>query len=242
MGHPWSLAVEEQFYLVWPMVVLLFGRRSLIAITAIIVVTAVAVRFAMVDNGDFGVRIFVFSPARMDGLAVGAGIALLVRSSWGRAFLSAAAWPVAGAALMGLVALFIYEGGLPPFDPTVIRVGFSLLAALFGGLVAAVVLAPPASTISRMFSWRPLGAFGKYSYAVYVIHFPVIQLLVRHTDIAQDARSWAGFPLAGTFAVALVASAITLLFTLLSWKLLETPFLSLKSRFSSGRVQMSWGD
>ena len=211
-------------------------------ITAIIVVTAVAVRFAMFENGDFAIQFFSFSLARMDGLAVGAGIALLVRSQGGRTFLGTIAWPVAGAALMGLVALFIYKGGLPPHDPTVIRVGFSLLAAFFGGVVAAIVLAPPASTISRIFSWRPLAVLGKYSYAIYVIHFPVIQLLVRHTHIAQDARSWTSFQFAGMIAVALVASALTLMFTLLSWKLLETPFLRLRSRFSSGEVRMSWGD
>ncbi len=243
VGHLWSLAVEEQFYLIWPMIVFLFGRRSLIAITAILVVAAVAIRFFMIENGDSGVQVFVFSPARMDALAIGSGIALLVRSQRGRAFLSAIAWPVAGAALMALVALFIYKDGrLSPFDPTVVRVGFSFLAALFGGVVAAVVLAPSTSRLSRIFSWQPLRVLGKYSYAIYVIHFPVVQLLIRHTDIAQDTSSWAGFQLAGMFAIASVASVITLVLALLSWRLLETPFLRLRSRFSSGQVRMSWSD
>lgn len=240
VGHLWSLAVEEQYYLVWPVVVLLFSRRSLIVIAAVLVVAAVALRFAMVEQGYLTLQIYVFSPARMDGLAIGSGIALLVRGQRGRALLSAIALPVAGAALMGLVALFIYKSGLPPFDPTVIRVGLSLLAVFFGGVVAAVVLAPPASTLSRFFSWRPLTVLGKYSYALYVIHFPVIQLLVRHTTFSREVSSWVGFQLAGMIAIATVASAITLVLTLLSWKLLETPFLSLKSRFTSGSVRMSW--
>jgi peptidoglycan/LPS O-acetylase OafA/YrhL len=83
---------------------------------------------------------------------------------------------------------------------------------------------------------------GKYSYGIYVIHFPVVQLLVWHTDIGPEAASWAGFQLAGMIAVAFVASAITLVLTLLSWKLLETPFLSLKSRFRTGHVRMSWSN
>ena len=242
VGHLWSLAIEEQYYLVWPLIVFLFGRRSLIAITAMLVVAAVAMRFAMIANGDVEIQVFVFSPARMDALAVGSAIALLVRSQQGRAFLRAVAWPVASAAFIGLVAIFIYKDGLPAFDLMVVRVGLSLLAAFFGGVVAAVVLAPPASTLSRIFSWRPLRALGKYSYAIYVIHFPVVQILVQRTDFASDISSWAGFQLPGIIAAGLVAFAITLALALLSWRLIETPYLNLRSRFSSGHVRMSWGD
>ena len=242
VGHLWSLAVEEHYYLVWPLIVFLFGRRSLIAITAVLIVAAAAVRFAMIANGDAGFQVFVFSPARMDALAVGSAIALLVRSHQGRVFLRAVAWPVAGAAFIGLVAMFIYKDGLPPFDPTVLRVGLSLLAAFFGGVVAAVVLAPQTSTLSRSLSWRPLRALGKYSYAIYVIHSPVVRILVGHTNFASDISSWAGFQLPGIIAAALVAFAITMVLSLLSWRLIETPFLNLRSSFSSGQVRMSWGD
>ena len=242
VGHLWSLAVEEHYYLVWPLIVFLFGRRSLIAITAVLVVAAVAVRFAMIANGDAGVQVFEFSPARMDALAIGSAIALLVRSQQGRAFLSAMVWPVTGAALVALVALFIYTDGLPVFDPTVVRIGLSLLAIFFGGVVAAVVLAPPASTLSRILSWRPLTWLGKYSYAIYVIHSPVVRILVRHTNFASDISSWAGFQLPGIIAAGLVALAITLTLSLLSWRLIETPYLNLRSRFSSGQVRMSWGN
>ena len=242
VAHLWSLAIEEQYYLVWPLIVFLFGRRSLIAITAVLFVAAVAVRFAMIANGDAAIHVVVLLPARMDALAVGSGIALLVLSQQGRAFLSAVAWPVTGAAFVGLVALFIYKHGLTPADPTVARVGLSLVAVFFGGVVAAVVLAPPASTLARILSWQPLRVLGKYSYAIYVIHFPVVAILVRHTNFASDISSWAGFQLPGIIAAGLVALAITLALTLLSWRLIETPYLNLRSSFSSGQVRMSWRD
>ncbi len=243
VGHLWSLCVEEQFYLVWPLVVFSFERRSLIAISGVLIVTAAIVRFAIIGVGASGLHAVVFAPARMDALAVGAGIALLVRSQRGRAFLSAVAWPVAGAGLIGLVALFIYkDGSLLALDPTVVRVGPTMLAAFFGGLVATLVLAQPSSTLSRFFSWQPLRVLGKYSYALYVIHFPVIFILIRHTDFASEISSWAGFQLAGMFAIASVASVITFALAVLSWRLLETPFLTLRSRFSSGEVRMSWSD
>ena len=89
----WSLAIEEQFYLVWPAVVLLLGRRALMGFCAAVVAAAVLCRTALTLSGGHPIAISVLTPCRMDALAVGAFLALAVRGPGGvAALVSAPVW------------------------------------------------------------------------------------------------------------------------------------------------------
>lgn len=227
IGHFWSLAVEEQFYVVWPFVVLALGRRALVNTCVAMIVGSLAFRL-LLHAVDEPTAAYVLTPARMDSLAAGALIALVARGPGGLARIAGLARRSGrlGAAL--LLGLFLWLGGLDVEHVVVGTVGFSLTAAVAAALLVSVLRAPAASPLSVFFAAAPLRFFGRYSYALYVIHHPLI--LLRPDGWSIEALA----PLVGGWlpALALYVTAfigICLLPALLSWHLLEKHFLRLKS-------------
>jgi peptidoglycan/LPS O-acetylase OafA/YrhL len=176
IGHFWSLAVEEQFYLVWPLMVFFCGRRQLMVICVACFLGSVGVRLGFALAG-YPLAGYVLTPARMDTLAVGAFLALIVRRSDGLMILTRWNWPVGCAAAAGLGAIFVWQHGLRELDIIVQTIGYSMLAVMFGALLVAALARPSESRIGRFFERPVLRFFGRYSYGLYVFHHPVVLLL-----------------------------------------------------------------
>ena len=145
-SHTWTLAVEEQFYWAWPLVVLLVGPRPLRFVVAACVIGAPLARVAMLLASGNPYTVVATLPAQVDALGVGAALALAERAGAGaeRVRRYAAIATVAGAALV--TALVLNGGGLAPFAVTHIWAAspinsllLSGFAALFGGIVGLTV-------------------------------------------------------------------------------------------------------
>ncbi len=202
-GHLWSLAIEEQFYLVWPLAVRLCGPRRLGWLCGLLILTALALRLAWPTTelgGWWGSNRFPLT--RMDSLAAGAALALLAPGRWSR-------WGWRAGAL-ALLLWILCVPRFHPEQPGVESWGHSLLAFAFSCLVLeATAASPPAWMLAR-----PLGWLGRYSYGLYVWHFPIVfVLLLKRTP----PLAFVGIGLGSTLALAL-----------LSYHLLEAPFLKLK--------------
>ncbi len=106
-NHFWSLAVEEHFYFVWPLLVHAFGRQSLVRICGAIIVGALGLRWMMLELDIHWMKRFFLTPCRMDALAMGALLALLVRGDYGLARLvKGARWiAMVGGLILGGVIL-----------------------------------------------------------------------------------------------------------------------------------------
>ncbi len=234
-SHLWSLAVEEQFYLVWPAVVLLFGRRKLMAICGLVIVWAFALRIGMDAAGVAHYVTHEITPARMDALAVGALIALAFREPADFRMLTRWAWPVAAAASVALLVLFFSRSRLSPFDLWVQLVGYTALAFLFGALLLATITNALNARPQRVFTFRPLRWLGKYSYALYLFHWPVAALLSRRTDIPGSVPEVLGSSLPGELLFVAAAGALSLGAAWLSWQLWEKQFLKMKRLFPYAR-------
>ena len=229
----WSLAVEEQFYLVWPFAVLALPRRPLMALCCVMIVVALAIRVAL--TGGFYDNIFapnaagVLMPARMDTLALGALIALAARGTELPA-LARAAPGVIAMTIAFLAVLFIKNTGLSPSDTDVVRLGFTALALLYAALLVIVLHAEVRSRLYRVFTLAPLRAFGKYSYAIYVFHlltgFTLARLFVLNDWTYKPYDSQ--IPMNIIFST--VATAATFGLAWMSWQLVEQPLLRLKKR------------
>jgi peptidoglycan/LPS O-acetylase OafA/YrhL len=229
--HLWSLAVEEQFYFVWPAVVLTFSRRNLIRICGLCIVTALLLRTGIRVAGITPEAAYRLMPARMDALAVGALVALAARN---RDDLAAALrWmrPVVAVAAVVLIALAIARTGLHPDDAWVETIGFTALAGLFGAAVLYAVTCAPGSKTSRALSHPALTWMGKYSYGIYIIHLPVVLLLAWGVDWEGGFSTFGGLQLPSVVLFSLVAGAVSMAFAWLSWNLFESRFLKLKDRF-----------
>lgn len=204
VSHPmaitWSLSVEEQFYLFWPLTFLLARRWPRLPLTgaALGVVYSVAMRIACsTDAADF-TSIYYRTDTRMDSLLVGCIAAMTVYRARGLAHW----WPrVAPASLVLLIALLVV-----PSDP-LRYLGEPLLVAIATCCLIASALAGG----SRWLTWAPLRWFGKRSYALYLWHYPLVVL------------AWSGLRLIPVW----LALACALLAAEASWWLVERPFRSL---------------
>lgn len=231
-GHFWSLAIEEQFYAIWPVVVARWARH-LLSICLWIAVAALACRLVLVGiGGREGAPAvegaYTFTVSRADAIALGAAIAVGVRlSPWHRWFARPDRLVWWGLALLAAGA--IATRGYAPRTMITLTLGQSVTAVAFAMLVAAVVL-PGRGWWSRLCEHPILRSAGIYSYGMYVVH-PEIDLLGRSAIL--PTLGWAG-----TFAPVMYMIAITVLsygVAVVLYRLIEYPFLRLKRWFVPDR-------
>ena len=175
----WSLAVEEQFYLVWPLVILLVlairSRRARVSMVLAIAAGS-AVAMAILAGSADPSRAYYGSDTHSFGLAIGAALAILHRdwpASTGRLaerFLPA----LAAIAVFGIVALMIM---LPADNPLVYRGGLVLVALLSVVAIAGAIIR--GSRVGAMLDWSPLRWIGARSYGLYLWHWPVFVLVTQ---------------------------------------------------------------
>jgi peptidoglycan/LPS O-acetylase OafA/YrhL len=236
-GHLWSLAVEEQFYLFWPLVVLLAGRRGLAPVCLVLIafafLTRVAIREQWLPVFNNNIAAYAMTPARLDSLAIGALVALMMRDERAFALLRRMIVPAAAIALAVLAMLMISFGAvtLPAFDYWTTTVGLSMLALLFGALVAATVTALPGTLLHRIGTQPVLTLFGKYSYATYIVHYQLLDLL-RHRIFESGGLPLVfGMEWPMRLFFTFIGASMSLAVAWLSWQLYEQHFLKLKRFF-----------
>jgi peptidoglycan/LPS O-acetylase OafA/YrhL len=228
--HFWSLAVEEQFYLIWPFVVLLCSRERLLRVTVAAMVGSVLLRLALVAARVDPLVLYLLTPTRLDGLAVGAIIALVARGPR----LDALRWlRVAGSGAALLIAFFVWRDHRLNVrgSRTLAVVGYTAVALAAGALLDLTLRVRSGSLAGRIARNRVLGWIGRRSYAIYVIHFPAFLLLEAHglslADLDRRLGSWTE----AAFGFLAIGGSVTLLLTVLSWRLLEAPALRLGRYF-----------
>ncbi len=234
-GHIWSLAIEEQFYLLWPAFVFFFSRKTLMWLCLVGIAIAFGLRlgFFIADlPGGLG---YTLMPARMDALAAGAVVALAIRDEAGLRLLKRWA-PLVAMAGLGIVAGYgLVDGGFTPLDDWVRTAGFSVLALLFASLLALTLGLKAGGTAANLLSNPALRWLGRYSYAAYLIHLPAAVILSRKIDFSDLIPEMAGSTFVSEIAFGIAAAAITLSMAWLSWQVWESQFLKLKRRFSYQR-------
>jgi len=214
-GHMWSLSMEEQFYILWPLALALIlrvhDRRRRSVPTALWVgIVAVAVIRIVVFRTQGYPAAYELLWAHADGILMGCALAFLWRDGrLPRRGIVPLAW--LSLAAMAWFALFF-----PRFDTWPYYWGFTLQGILSAILVAAVM--GQDWSLNRFFASRPMAALGKTSYAAYLWHLPLIQ--ITHDEMADSPSA----------VVIMVALALTAAATTLSWYLVEQPFLRLKAR------------
>jgi peptidoglycan/LPS O-acetylase OafA/YrhL len=212
LGHVWSLGVEEQFYLLWPITIAFLARRFrsrwvvpslLVGLAAVMTVH----RFQL-----FSPQLWLASLVRTDtrptAMVLGAAAAWL----WSRRIVPSkflvTALPVALVAMAVVIA-----------DPIERAMRVVLVASIAAPIIVLAVV-EGSSPLVKLFEWAPLRAIGRVSYGIYIWHHPVFWIVLRHAGSS---------PVAVRFLLGIGASAVL---TLLSWFLLEQPISRrFRSRF-----------
>lgn len=230
-SHLWSLAVEEQFYLAWPLLVLWLGRRGLVTLATAMVVAGPAVRLALRASDLPADAAYQFTIARWDALAAGALLAALLRTPQWPSRLARLSVPTLATASVGLGVVFVVARGLPSDDRLVQVAGQSLVAVACTALLALALRPVDASPFARALTWRPLRETGRYSYALYLAHFPIHTLLASRLGawVTADDSPWRLARGTVHFGAVYLLSLAT---AMLSWRLLERPLLRVKDRIA----------
>ena len=235
LDHFWSLAIEEHFYLLWPLVVFLLARRprTLIAVS---LATALCATLARLTGSLMGLSwwtTYVLTPFRLDGLALGAFLAVSARQSAGLDRL-VRLLPCVVAVVGGLLAVtFVWTRLVSRQElELVLPVRAALILALLACLLVWALIAPERSTTSRFFRSRFMVFLGTYSYGLYVYHhFISYYLSSNRTEF--ELASWIGSHTAAVALQAAVGASASLAVAYVSYELFEKRFLRLKRLFET---------
>ncbi|MGH0031967.1 MAG: acyltransferase family protein [Myxococcota bacterium] len=228
----WSLAIEEQFYLLWPWVVLRCDLATLRRVCVAAFAASLALRCALVLHDAAPVAVYVLTPARLDGLAAGAFVAVAARQSGGLAVWQDVARRVAWGCAAGVAGLVVWQRGFDYALPGTATLGLGLLALGFAAALVRLQDGGAPSATRRLIEGRGLRLFGRTSYALYVIHQVVLVVATRWLAEQVFARHWPDAPLLA-LQVAVWTTAIggSLLLAMASWRFVEAPILGLKRHF-----------
>lgn len=225
----WSLAIEEQFYLAWPLCVLLLGRDALLRLCVGMVCSAVLFRCGLLVFGA-PLAAYVLPFARMDSLAIGAFVALAGAGAGGLEPLVRQARPLGWSVAAILGAAFVAQGELGHFTVFMQTVGYTLVAILFA-VVVLHAAARQESWAGRVGRLRCLRFLGTYSYGIYVLHNPV-RLVLHQAGLNPKTTVAAGDPqLAPVLLYLSLGVAGSVALAVASWHLFERPVLRLKRHF-----------
>jgi peptidoglycan/LPS O-acetylase OafA/YrhL len=215
LEHTWSLAIEEQFYLVWPLVfvgLLAWWKRrtpqAVLVTSLVLSAVATAIMFVLYDPADTA-RVYYGTDTRASGILLGAALAAAL-AVWGPVRSRAARVGLEIVGVAGAVLLAVAWSGLEGHSSTLYRGGF-LACGLAAVAIMAASVHPARGPLAWVLGWRPLCLLGLISYGVYLWHWPV-DIVVTASATGVD-----GWPL---FFVQL---GVTLAIATASYQLVEMP-------------------
>lgn len=171
LNHFWSLAIEEQFYLFWPLVVWFTPPKRMAAVCLATAALSVALKLALLIGGAHWLVLYTATPAHMEGLALGGLIAVLLQQ---QQLSSVPRWVHALGALSALVLLALicsrsgYKLGSAPQLAL-----HNLFAALSFAWLLLLLVGPGPAALRLLLSQATLRWLGQYSYGIYLIHYAI---------------------------------------------------------------------
>jgi len=227
-GVTWSLAVEEQYYLLWaPVVLFLRGRLLAYACVAMYVLALVWRAFLIGWHGWLLASV-VLLPSQMDALAMGSLLAILLRVEGNKERAARFAPWVLAVAAGGIVLNGILAGAFFATDARTSIVSMSLYPLMYGSLLTLAV-AYPESAGSAVLRTPLLRTFGRYSYGIYLLHYAILV-----ATFGLERYLLTSYQLSGQLLYTITFVVLSLAAGWLSWCLLEQPAQRLKRRFEIG--------
>lgn len=230
IAHFWSLAIEEQFYIVWPLPVKFLREKSLFIACGCLMGCSLLFRFVVGDH--FFPVPYILTPARMDALALGGLLAIIERRQIPAKTLSYGIWSTLTLSGISILLLSIPNRLLVIDNDAVKTYGLTIIIVFFASLILLVITYQDNRWIKILFSNRILRFFGKYSYSLYIIHHIVAIFAPQWGFSVETIPVFTGSDLLRFILFSLVLAALSTSVALLSWHGLEKRFLRLKDNFN----------
>lgn len=229
LNHFWSLAIEEQFYLVWPVLVLALSRRQFRSLCLAMLCGTLGLRLLLTAQDNSPISLMMSTATRIDGLIIGALVALAATQRGGvRAIASPARKTLAVSAAL-LAVIVLAAGGFSPEKSVMVRTfGLTVVTVFFGSVVAIGAGLEAQSRWGRRLTHPALVSLGRYSYAIYVTHmifyFAMMELGF-HPGLIKPVLGSA-LPAQLVFHAVMIAGSYAMAWV--SWRLIERHFIALK--------------
>jgi len=226
--HLWSLAVEEQFYIFWPILMLIFVRRRLsIPLCLFVIITSIIVRIALVLN-DLNYPAYEITIARLDGLASGALLAILMKEKRDDLLNLKNTNKLFIMGMATIITLFHINGNFFGRSSLIVTLGIASLPMVFIPLILWTFLLDKTHPYRRFLASKPLIFIGKISYGMYVYHMFIILGLAELVIIPQDVFGYHITQLL-FFLLSLFS---TIIIAWISYTFFESKILKLKNRWA----------
>jgi peptidoglycan/LPS O-acetylase OafA/YrhL len=220
LGITWSLAVEEQFYVLLPLAIRQWSLKGILRLVCCAIIAAPVIRIVMLRLGSGPLAPYTLLPCRADALGFGVLVAILVRSEIVWTWLESHRKQILLAFLLLGVGIFRLLFIREPFrNPLFVCFGYSLIAAFYAALVLLVIV-NPGRVEKLVFGWSPLVKLGIVAYAVYVFHQGVNFLW--HGAVFGKIPSVNDWP---AILLTLISLATVLLLAEISWRVMERPLI-----------------
>jgi peptidoglycan/LPS O-acetylase OafA/YrhL len=226
LDHFWSLAVEEHFYLFWPLIVWITPRRTLVFVSLGLAVASMAARAGLATHLN-ATAIYTLTPFRFDALCLGGFFASCARAPRGLVALGRASIPMAFAALVLLFGSYAYSRYHRSSWAEMHEVRNTMIAVVLGAVLLLALTANAETAVARIFRGSAMRFLGKYSYGLYVFHHFFSYYFAAHQTEFSLARHLGSHTLAVLVQFA-GGMAVSIGIAVASYHLFEKRFLSLK--------------
>lgn len=227
LHHLWSLAVEEQFYLLWPIAILIIKKpKFLLILIATVLLAVIAIRFIIWTYAFKDISYYnLYTFSRIDGICIGCMIALLQKINVN--FLKTTTWIIV-LSLSGMNFLFYFFNKDNQFNfPYLAIIGYTTFAVIFGLLVNEAVI-KETKIINFIFGLAVFRFFGRISYGLYVFHWPI------YIFLNPFFKNWSAdkiYFVRPEIASSIITLTIAIFLSFISQQYFESIFIRLKKKF-----------
>jgi peptidoglycan/LPS O-acetylase OafA/YrhL len=227
LSHFWSLAVEEQFYLFWPFLMYYFKDKNLKWVCIIIILCSIIFRNILVFGGFSWVSAYVNTFARLDTLAIGSLLAILI--NYNRELVESNSKSVMIFSGFVLLCTVVVSRSAGFANPAIQSFGYTIIAIFFSSIITFSLVS--GSFFEILFSNKIMRFFGKYAYGLYVYH--VIFLRVFAKSINTKYFSIIGNQLYADYFTSFSILFASIIISFASFQLFENRILYFKKYFNS---------
>ncbi len=217
LNHLWSLSIEEHYYLIWPFFIKWFEKHLNFLIAAIVAV------FLLRFFSSNETASYVATHLRVDGLLLGSTIAISIKQYNGITF---QLWKkIIGLMVLAMIAILIIDPSISPVSNIYTQYGYSVFEIISALLIYGLLqFNDKLKTVKDFLEQKIFIFFGKYSYGLYLIHWPIYIWAKYNVDVQES--------IVFSISRSILVMGLSLILAVLSYEFFESRFIALKSKFS----------